>query len=67
VEPVEAASVGFTQNPTGLGREAVVGRWLIAGVDLEILRKRVHPVAEDTEQLRVRRLGGHDTSRQQHN
>jgi hypothetical protein len=65
METVEAAGVSFAQNPLHLGSEAVVGRWLLAGVHLEILRERVNPVAEDSEQLRVRRLGGNDTSRQE--
>ena len=66
MEAIEAAPVGLAQHPVNLGSEAVTRRRLIAGVDLEILRDRINPVAEDLQQLRVGRLGRHDAPRQEH-
>jgi hypothetical protein len=65
MEAAEAARVGRPRDPVELEREVVVGRRLVAGVDLELLRDRIDAVAEDVEQRPIGRFSGKDDAGEQ--
>src|SRR5262245_54327206 len=53
VEPVEAVTIGLSQNPLHLHVEAVVCRRLIPGIHLQVLRDRINPIPEHLEECCV--------------
>jgi len=53
----EAVSVGLPEDPCYFGVEAKVRRRTVPGVHLEVLRDRIHVLAEDLRQRRAGRFG----------
>src|SRR6186713_2329016 len=65
MEPVEALRVGLADYPCDLRVQAVVRRWPIFDVHLEVFRDRGHPFAESLKKCRIRRFGRYDRARQE--
>ena len=60
-----AARVGLPEDARDLGVEAVVRRWSIAGVDLELLGDDLDLVTENVDERAVGEIGGQDGAREQ--
>ena len=66
MEAVEAVSIGLAQDPLDLHVQGVARRRPIPGVHLEILRHGLDTLPENLKQRRIRGLGGHHRTWQQH-
>jgi hypothetical protein len=65
VEVLEAGGLGLSQDPRELGLQAVVRRWLLVRVDLELLGTGLDSLAERLDQRRVGQLSRqHDAWKQ---
>jgi hypothetical protein len=65
MEPLPAARVGLPHHAGDLVVEAVVARWLVAGVELEILRDGLDLVIERVDEGAVGEVGRQDAARKQ--
>ena len=67
MEAVEPRGLGGSQDTLDLDVERIVGRGLLAGVDLELLRHRLDLVTESLQQCPICQVGReHGPGKQDH-